>query len=330
MRVANRPEASVPVPAVRRGKLLEVAPDLAFEKILFANVIYSGEPGSAFGWVLVDTGPFDHAERIVRSSTERFGRDAWPKAIVLTHGHFDHVGAVRRLAEGWDVPVYAHEMELPFLTGRSSYPPGDPTVGGGAMAWMSPLYPTAPIDLGPRIRPLPADGSIPEMPGWRWIHTPGHSPGHVSLFRDSDRTLIAGDAFVTTDQESALAVALQTPVIHGPPKYFTIDWEAARRSVEALAALRPATALTGHGPPVSGDDLRRGLDLLASRFEEIAVPRRGRYVHSPARADAGGIVSLPPPVPRFDRKAIAIGAFAAAAGLAALLASRRRSRVLPR
>ena len=42
------------------------------------------------------------------------------------------------------------------------------------------------------------------MPGWRWVHTPGHTAGHVSLFRDADRTLIAGDAFVTTKQESAL------------------------------------------------------------------------------------------------------------------------------
>ena len=42
----------------------------------------------------------------------------------------------------------------------------------------------------------PSDGSIPNMPGWQWIHTPGHSPGHISLFREKDRSLIAGDAFV--------------------------------------------------------------------------------------------------------------------------------------
>src|ERR671919_701782 len=90
-----------------------------------------------------------------------------------------------------------------------------------------------------RIRPLPVDGSIPAMPGWRWIHTPGHSPGHVSLFRDSDRTLIAGDAFVTTKQESAIAALTNRPEIHGPPAYFTPDWTASRRSVERLAALEP-------------------------------------------------------------------------------------------
>ena len=47
---------------------------------------------------------------------ERFGENNKPKAIVLTHGHFDHVGAVVDLVRKWDVPVYAHEAELPYLT----------------------------------------------------------------------------------------------------------------------------------------------------------------------------------------------------------------------
>ena len=66
-----------------------------------------------------------------------FGHGNRPAAILLTHGHFDHVGALKTLAEEWDVPVYAHTLELPYLTGRSSYPPPDPSVGGGAMAAMS-------------------------------------------------------------------------------------------------------------------------------------------------------------------------------------------------
>src|SRR5690606_25960155 len=116
---------------------------------------------------------------------------------ILTHGHFDHVGGIEQLVQEWEVPVYAHPMELPYLTGKSSYPPGDPAVGGGAIAMLSPLYPRGPIDLGPHVQPLPEDGSVPGMAGWRWIATPGHSPGHVALFRDADRTLIAGDALVT-------------------------------------------------------------------------------------------------------------------------------------
>ncbi len=301
---------------------MEIAPDVACEKIVLANICYVGEPGSAFGWVLVDTGPFHRARRIVRTSERRFGRDAWPKAIVLTHGHFDHVGAVKELARGWDVPVYAHELELPYLTGRSSYPPADPAAGGGSMAWMSWAYPRRPIDLGRRIRPLPADGSIPEMPGWRWIHTPGHTPGHISLFRDSDRTLIAGDAFTTTKAESMFAELRDRPVeIHGPPSYFTSDWQAAGASVRRLSMLEPSAAITGHGAPMSGDALLDGLRRLARDFDRAAVPREGRYAACPARADATGVVSVPP-----VRVAPYVPAIAAAGIAAAFLALRRRPR----
>jgi glyoxylase-like metal-dependent hydrolase (beta-lactamase superfamily II) len=62
---------------------------------------------------------------------------------------------------------------------------------------------------------------VPGAPGWRWIPTPGHSPGHISLLRDSDRTIVAGDAFTTTKQESLVAALTQRAEIHGPPMYFT-------------------------------------------------------------------------------------------------------------
>src|SRR5690554_6666584 len=136
-----------------------------------------------------------------------------PRAIILTHGHFDHVGAFPELLEHWDVPVYAHPLEAPHLTGEEDYPPPDPSVGEGAMALMSFAYPNKAIDLGDRLQPLAADGSVEAMPGWRWIHTPGHTKGHVSLFREADRCLIAGDAFVTVKQESLYAVATQTQSI---------------------------------------------------------------------------------------------------------------------
>ncbi len=201
---------------------------------------------------------------------------------------------MQQFVQSWDVPVYAHELELPYLTGRSSYPPGDPTVGGGLMARSAMLYPRGPIDLGRHVHALPSSGRVPSMPGWRWIHTPGHSPGHVGLFRSSDRALIAGDAFVTTKQESALAVLTQYRRVHGPPAYFTPDWSSAWRSVWQLAELEPQIAATGHGLPMYGRRLRRGLRALARQFETRAVPRQGRYVDHPAVTSERGVLYVPP------------------------------------
>lgn len=149
------------------------------------------------------------------------------------------------------------------------------------------------------------------MPGWQWVHTPGHTAGHVSLFRDSDRTLIVGDAFVTTKQESLLAVLSQTQHVHRPPAYYTQDWKAARSSIETLADLRPEIAATGHGRPMYGQQLRDQLHELLEHWSE-AVPKYGRYVKSPAIADEQGVEYVPPPV--IDRNAMML----AGAGLAAL------------
>jgi glyoxylase-like metal-dependent hydrolase (beta-lactamase superfamily II) len=146
------------------------------------------------------------------------------------------------------------------------------------MAILSFAYPEKAIDLGDRVKALPEDYGIPGMNGWRWIHTLGHADGQVSLFQDEGCLLIAGDAFVTVQQESLYKVGTQKEEVHGPPSYFTPDWIAAEASVRALAALHPTIAATGHGTPMSGDDLARGLTNLVENFDEIAVPEHGRYV----------------------------------------------------
>jgi glyoxylase-like metal-dependent hydrolase (beta-lactamase superfamily II) len=143
------------------------------------------------------------------------------------------------------------------------------------------------VNVSRWLRTLPADGSVPAMPGWRWIHTPGHCAGHVSLWREADRTVIAGDAFITTRQESAYAVAVEKPELHGPPQYFTIDWEAARESLRKLAALEPDVAITGHGAAMRGPELPSALHDLARHFDRVAVPDKGHYVERPARAEDG-------------------------------------------
>ena len=282
---------------VRRIGPEPVVADLACLRTGIVNLFLFGARDASDGsWVLIDAGMPGSAARIFQAAEEWTGSTKGPAAIILTHGHFDHVGALHALLERWDVPVYAHRLELPYLTGRSAYPPPDPTVGGGAMAVLARFYPRGPINLGERVRALPEDGTVPGMQDWRWIHTPGHTPGHVSLFRETDRTLIVGDAFVTTKQESATAVLTQRPELHGPPAYYTPDWESARDSVQRLAALEPQQVATGHGPPLQGREMLANLHELARNFDRLAVPSRGRYVGRPAVADDQGVVTVPPPV----------------------------------
>lgn len=271
-----------------RGSVLELASDLACVRLPVVNVYFIGERGAPDrGWTLIDAGLGISANSIRKHATNRFGIDSRPQAILLTHGHFDHTGALKRLAEQWDAPIYAHPSELPYLTGKHSYPAPDPSVGGGAMARLSWLYPRGPVDVSERVRALPLEGAVPGLRNWRWVHTPGHTPGHISFFRETDRALIAGDAFVTCKQESVIdALITQTPKVRRPPAYYTLDWDAARRSVNTLYELRPNLAGTGHGVPMMGKRLLHELKSLVLNWPKQAVPKQGRYVNPAGEHEA--------------------------------------------
>ncbi|WP_409301069.1 MBL fold metallo-hydrolase [Peribacillus sp. SCS-155] len=268
----------LPVTSVASGDGRYAAEDIYCLPIQIVNVFFIGDPDKNSEWVLIDAGMPRSTDEIIGTAKELYGEDRPPSCIILTHGHFDHVGALVELVEHWKVPVYAHELEIPYLTGRKDYPEPDPTVEGGLVAKMSRMFPNEGIDLGPHIHPIPVDGTVPGLAEWRWVHTPGHAPGHISLFREKDRALIAGDAFVTVKQESLYKVITQDKEIHGPPRYFTTDWKAAKESVKKLQKLEPAVAATGHGMPMSGQELSDGLAKLAREFDAIAKPDHGKYV----------------------------------------------------
>ncbi len=202
----------------------EVTPGVARLKTLMANIYLVGSPGGP--WVLVDTGTPGNAARIRRAAEQRFGADARPSAILLTHGHRDHAGSARELAEAWDVPIYAHRLERPFLTGKAAYPPKEP-LAGGAFAFFSRFFPGGPVEIGDRLHDLPEGGEVPGLIGWRWHFTPGHAPGHVAFFQRYESTLLAGDACVTMDLDSAMGILTEEPRISRPPSPYTYDWDQA-------------------------------------------------------------------------------------------------------
>ncbi|MFS0728099.1 MBL fold metallo-hydrolase [Paenibacillus sp. 1P07SE] len=260
----------LPMTSVRSGVIERVADDVWCQTIQIANLCFVAAADDS--WFLIDAGMPGSADEIRDAAAEVFGSDTKPRAIILTHGHFDHVGAIIELVDYWQVPVYAHAEELPFLTGTQGYAPADTDAGGGLVSTIAFMFPNEPINLGDRVRPLSIDHTIPGLEEWRWVHTPGHTAGHISLFRERDRLLIAGDAFVTVRQESVYSVITQQQEISGPPRYFTADWMAARRSAQILADLHPAVAVCGHGRPMRGQALAESLQTLVAEFESIAVP----------------------------------------------------------
>jgi glyoxylase-like metal-dependent hydrolase (beta-lactamase superfamily II) len=263
----------IEIPHEQIVPLEAIAPGIQGLRIAFVNVFALSHSNGS--WTLIDCAlPFTSG--VIRSWAEKHFRLP-PNAIVLSHGHFDHVSAAADLAGHWDVPIYAHQLEHPYLNGREQYPPPNAGAGGGMMSWLSPLLPRGPINVGERLRELPAgeqgDRAIAELPGWEILHTPGHTPGHVSFFRREGRTLLPADAFCTTKPESFFQAAIsQNSELHGPPAYFTSDWNLARQSVQRLSTLEPMVIAPGHGRPISGANLPAALRELAVRFDDIAVP----------------------------------------------------------
>ena len=301
--------------------LNEIASGVAHLRVSIANVYFIGRPGGP--WALVDTSVPGSASKIRQAAEARYGRNARPEAILLTHGHYDHSGSALDLASLWDVRVYAHPLELPYLTGKSAYPDPDRTAPG-FLSFLSRFFLPRTLDLEGRVRSLNTDSQVPGLSGWEWHHTPGHAPGHVSFFRRSDGTLIAGDALATVNLDKLFHIVTSKQQICRPPTPFTCDWKTAHESVKFLARLRPYTVAAGHGVPMVGREVAAELSKFATNFP---MPEHGRYVSEGARTDASGVVSLPPaPTDPVFGIAAAVGVVAVAGTMFAVAARRRKRR----
>lgn len=248
---------------------VEIAPGVHFFKIYIANIYFVRTDS---GWFLIDTAIPNRGDLIRSVAESIYGAGTKPVAILLTHGHLDHSGSALDLSRKWDVPVYLHSAEFPFVRGEITYPPPDPSVGG-FMAFLSRLFPVAKIDL----EDVPEPIENASLPGWQFIPAPGHAPGQVAFFRPSDRVLLAGDALATVNLDSLFDALSAKPRLSRPPAPFTCDWPAAKKTIEALAALEPKILGCGHGSPFTSDTARQ-LQSFAGAFQ---IPPQARYTLHP-------------------------------------------------
>ena len=249
--------------------------------------VYLVRSGSS--WVLIDAAWPHKGELIKKSAEALFGADTAPAAILLTHLHGDHAGSAAELARAWNVPVYADPGELPLPTGKLAY--SDPI--GRFIGPFTRFLPDGEFGAALHIVTAVDPGAgVPGLPDWERIPTPGHTPGHVSYFRASDRVLITGDALLTANARSLWGLLPGRQTISGPPRISTWNWAAATESVARLAGLEPQVLAPGHGTPMTTAATAAALRSFAGRLASgprvapgfvrpVDYSRRTRYRRPP-------------------------------------------------
>jgi len=204
------------------------------------------------GATLVDTGLPGQRDLIAAALAEAGAGLGDLRRIVLTHQDVDHVGSLPDLVEATGARVLASDVEVPYIVGtekprfdRPDFVEAFPAIAT-LLARLKPLRVDEPL----------ADGARLDLAGGvRAVATPGHTVGHMCLYLERSRTIIAGDAL------TAEAGRLQ-----GPSPTATADMATASRSVRKLAELDVAAIACYHGGAVTedaGGQLRRVADELA-------------------------------------------------------------------
>ncbi|MBF6619318.1 MAG: MBL fold metallo-hydrolase [Patulibacter sp.] len=193
----------------------------------------SGVNAYLVGDVLVDAGFRWQAKRVLAGVRGRIVR-----SHVLTHAHVDHAGGTRKVIEALGVPVLAGERDLPAMHS------GQPEMGfHGVLEKPGNAYGSFPAV--PEATALHEGDAVGD--GFTVLDTPGHSPGHISLWRERDGVLICGDVI------NNMNLLTTVPGVRQPPTVFTPDPAENRRSIRRLAELDPRLVLVGHGPPLKKD-----------------------------------------------------------------------------
>jgi len=182
--------------------------------------------------VLVDAGRTWDRRRIF---AELEGREI--SMLALTHVHPDHQGVAKVVCEARGVPLACHAGDVDAMEGRR--PVQEASASNPVNRLIASIWQGPPHEVDRVLE----EGD--EVAGFRVVHAPGHSRGHVLFFRESDRVVICGDVIRNMSYATGL------PGIKEPPPLFTYDMEENRRSIRRLAELEPSLILPGHGPAVT-------------------------------------------------------------------------------
>jgi hydroxyacylglutathione hydrolase len=203
----------------------------------------AGFPPNAVNSYLVGDVLIDSGSRLERPVLLRQLRGRKVSAHALTHAHGDHQGNSHAVCRRFGVPFWvpSGDVAMAEAGGRATYA-DMPQPLHPVPRLYSHLFPGA----GHRVDRVLREGDV--VAGFTVLETPGHSAGAVSFWREADRVLIAGDVFTNMN------VSTFVPGLHEPKAYFTPDPVINRASLRRLAALRPALACVGHGPPLRDPD----------------------------------------------------------------------------
>jgi glyoxylase-like metal-dependent hydrolase (beta-lactamase superfamily II) len=205
------------------------------------------------GPTLVDTGLPGQLDAITTVLAEAGVRVADLKRIILTHQDIDHVGSLHDLVQASGARVLAYAVETPYIDG--SEPPR--FARPETLAQRPELRAVAE-----RFQPTPVDEQLQDRArldlagGVRVIATPGHTPGHMCLYHERSRTLIAGDSLTSNDGQ-----------LMGPNEGATPDMPTASQSVRTLAQLDVQTIICYHGGAVTVDASTQ-LQRVAQELEQ--------------------------------------------------------------
>jgi glyoxylase-like metal-dependent hydrolase (beta-lactamase superfamily II) len=219
--------------------------------------VVQGQPGKCNVYLIEDQGGvtlFDAGARTMTRAVASAGAKLGGiRRVVLGHGHTDHRGTAPSLG----VPVLCHADEVQDAEGSGGFRYWPQGLAGlpTPLRQAHRLLHRLAWDGGPvKIAETVAEGD--EIAGFRVVHLPGHAPGMIGLWRESDRLALSSDCFYTLDmwgRESAPRL---------PMALYSYDTEQARASLRKLAALEPAAAWPGHAKPVTGD-VRSALERAA-------------------------------------------------------------------